>query len=80
MSKPTVPTPIITSALAQLQADLAAMPAEASMVLVTAIDDKGFTTGFARRVGDGWSISAKVVQRWRRQRPDAKVVLAKTWK
>lgn len=74
-----VAAPILTSALGQVDADLALVPAGVDRVLVTAADDKGFSAGFAARLGDGWRMSATVEQRWKKQRPHARVTLVKTW-
>ncbi len=75
----TPTTSILDAGLAQLHADLAALPAGVDKQLVTVIDERGMRAGFAARIGDDWTISAEVEQRWRRQRPGARLVIGKSW-
>lgn len=71
--------PILSSALKQVEADLALLPPGADKVIVVAADERGMTAGVATRFGDGWKLSAAVEQRWQRQRPNARVTLTRTW-
>lgn len=73
------PNPILSSALAQIDADLALVPPHVQTVVVAAADDQGLSAGVATRFGHGWKLSATVEQRWRRQRPNAKVTLVRQW-
>jgi hypothetical protein len=72
-------TPILASALKQLDADLAQLPPEVTKQLVVAADVKGMTIGWAMRTHNGWKLSAEVEQRWAKQRPEARVTLSKQW-
>lgn len=72
-------SPILASALKQIEADLAQIPPGVDRVMVVAADEKGATVGFAGRVGEGWSLSMSVEQRWKKQRPNARVVLKREW-
>lgn len=72
-------TPIMASALKQIEADLAQLPPDVDKQLVIAADSKGMTVGWAMRKTNGWQMSAQVEQRWAKQRPEARVTIAKSW-
>jgi S-adenosylmethionine synthetase len=72
-------TPILSSALKQIERDLAQLPPHVTKQMVIAADDKGMTFGFAVRKTNGWEVSARVEQRWAQQRPEARVIVKKEW-
>ena len=71
--------PILDAALKQIEGDLARVPDGVSKQLIIAADDKGATLGWAFRTQDGWKLSASVEQRFAKQRPNARLSLAKEW-
>jgi hypothetical protein len=72
--------PLLSSALAQVQADLDAAPPSVQTVIVAAADDQGISAGIAKRYHNGWKLSATVEQRWQKQRPNARVMVTKDWR
>jgi hypothetical protein len=72
-------TPILSSALKQIEADLARLPPDVNKQLVIAADERGMTMGLAIRKTHGWELSAQIEQRWAKQRPEARVIVKREW-
>lgn len=72
--------PLLASALAQIEADLARLPPHVTRQLMFAGDDThGLTFGFAARVGDSWRLSVAVTQKLQKIRPGWRVGVSKSW-
>src|SRR5688572_14099734 len=61
---------LLTSALAQLQGDLAALPPGVTERMVFAADERGMTFGFVKRFDEHseWRVTANIEQRFKKQR------------
>jgi hypothetical protein len=84
MTTPTPPRdPIWSSALKQIEADLAKLPADAKAAVVVTGEAAGgeaaVAIGTAARLGDGWVLSAEAEFKLR-AKPRAKVGLGKVWR
>jgi hypothetical protein len=76
-------TPIWSSALKQIESDLAKLPADAKAAVVLSADlvegQPAIAIGTAARLGKGWILSAEA--EWQlRSTPRARVGLGKVWK
>jgi hypothetical protein len=73
--------PILSSALNQIRADLAALPddARAAVVLEARSETETIAIGVAARLPDGWVLSGEVT--WQLYRnPRARVSIGKVWR
>lgn len=81
MSSPTPPNPILSTALKQIEADLAQLPPDAKAVLIVEgrTARRAIAVGTAARFGDGWVFSAEAEFQMT-QKPSGRFSVGKVWK